>query len=271
MRGIAHVCIRQNIEARIDAITSGMARAGYRVEHGAPLPARRGDALVLWNRMHGHNDIADAYLRAGCPVFILENGYLGKSFAGSVWYALSLDHHNGAGRTYPQGPERWDALGVPLAPFRATGEEVVLLPQRGIGAPGVRMPSHWPVDAMSALKRAGFDRLRIRPHPGRNKGGVALLDDLAHARAVATWGSGAALRALQAGVPVFYGFKQWVGVRASRLLSDAGDGVLCDEQRRLAMFRDLAWGMWSVDELATGAPFARLLELGGYGANTGHG
>ena len=113
------------------------------------------------------------------------------------------------------------------------------------------MPAGWCEQAARKV------RGRIRPHPGEGKPAIALDDDLKRARCVVTWGSGAALKALIAGVPVFYGMPKWIGAPASTLFAgDVSAPVLGD---RLAMFRRLAWAMWSVDEIASGQPFALLL------------
>ena len=83
--------------------------------------------------------------------------------------------------TSPMGAGKWkDSYADVFA-----GGEVVILPQRGIGSPSVAMPMHWLRD----VSKLG----RIRRHPGRHVG-PPLEDDLRNARAVVTWGSGAAVR-----------------------------------------------------------------------------
>jgi hypothetical protein len=74
---------------------------------------------------------------------------------------------------------------------------------------------------------------------------------------VVTWGSGAALKALAMGVPVFHTFPQWIGAGAANPLgSDLEKPFRGD---RLPMFRRLAWAMWPLHELESGAAFAALL------------
>lgn len=86
---------------------------------------------------------------------------------------------------------------------------------------------------------------------------MALQDDLANAWAVATWGSGAALKALLMGVPVFHAFPQWIGKAAARPFRCPIEEPFLDD--RLPMFRRLAWAIWSADEIARGEPFRCLL------------
>jgi hypothetical protein len=64
---------------------------------------------------------------------------------------------------------------------------------------------------------------------------------------VVTWGSGAAIKALQWGIPVVSEMPDWIGEQDN---TDAG---------RLEMFRRLAWAQWTMEEIAHGEPFARLL------------
>lgn len=229
-------------------------RRGLQAVGGVETDHRRCDVLVIWNRYGEFADKAAEVESRGGTVLVAENGYLGVEWRGSVWYALSVGQHNGAGRWPEGGPERWDRLGVELAPFRTDGHERVLLPQRGIGSPGVKMPSGW---ELSALRQAGKPA-RVRKHPGM-KAAIPLEDDLARARSVVTWGSGAALKALALGVPCFHSFSRWIGAPASRPLAEIRHGELRDESARLAMFRRLIWAQWRIDEIESGEAFARVL------------
>ena len=148
---------------------------------------------------------------------------------------LARNFHNTAGMFPVGGPERWDSLGVDLEPWRTEGETVIL-PQRGIGPAQVAMPRGWPYGIKG----------RIRQHPGQRQA-KDLKEDLAKAGKVITWGSGAAIKALMWGIPVDSHMPKWIGVQDN---TDAG---------RLDMFRRLAWAQWSMDEIASGEPFERLL------------
>jgi hypothetical protein len=83
--------------------------------------------------------------------------------------------------------------------------------------------------------------------------------DLASTRAVLTWHSAAALHALLAGVPVFYGFPRWIGAGAARPLWEFDLGPLRGD--RQAMFERLAWAQWTLDEIASGDALAHLLSV----------
>lgn len=252
----AALLLRPEPAFRIDGFASGLEKAGLAVSRLPERDPKPGDVLVLWNRYPQRERFAQAYEAAGATVLVAENGYLGREWRGGFWYALSASHHNGAGEWVAGGPERWGSFGIDCRPWRNDGDEVVILAQRGFGHPKVREPRGWPERALRSLQALGL-RARIRRHPGEAgpKGAldVELDRDLSRARACVTWGSGAALKALLLGVPVFNGFGQWIGRSAARPfgmpLSEAFRGD------RLPMFRRLAWAMWEIEEIAAGDPF----------------
>jgi len=196
------------------------------------------DVLLIWNRYGDAADHAKLCEQRGGMVLCAENASWGNSFAGDSWYTIARGVHNTAGM-FPVGDEsRWDALHVELQQWREEGGEVVGLPQRGIGPPGMAMPSRWVPPWCD----------RIRPHPGPH-GCIPLEHDLARASKVVTWGSGAAIKALMWGIRVESHMPNWIGEQDN---TDAG---------RLAMFRRLAWAQWRMNEIANGEAFARLLGL----------
>lgn len=244
--------------ARGAAFSSGLEACGFRViEEPVPQPSPQ-DVLVIWNRMQRSEAFARRYELHGARVIVAENGYLGREWRGRVWYALSLWHHNGMGQWPDGGPERWESWSVPLEPWREGGEEIVILAQRGIGHPSVAQPRGWPEQAAAKLRKSGR-RVRIRVHPGeRNMARATPLDvELAKAFAVATWGSGAALKAILMGVPVFYAFPHWIGGLAAKFGFDELEPFRGD---RLPMLRRLAWAQWNLDEIRNGEAFRWLLR-----------
>lgn len=251
--------IRQDPGYRREAFIAGLQRAGYAVNMQS-FQAAPGDVLMIWNRYGTFDSCALQFERARAQVLVAENGYLGRDWRGKNWYALSRNCHNGAGTWDVGAASRWDDWGYELAPWRAGGREVVILAARGIGPVGVAQPNTWPAEVQARLRRIGI-QARIRRHPGEEKPAIALEDDLANAACVVTWGSGAALKALTLGIPVVSAMPGWIGAGAAlpleqfRSLAD----LRRDDAARLAMFRRLAWAMWSVEEIASGEPFRRLL------------
>lgn len=194
------------------------------------------EVYVTWNRIGSAEQVAKQYEERGVPVIVAENAAWGNDFAGGRWYSLARGMHNTAGRFPIGGAERFDRLGVDLAPWRVGGERVVL-PQRGIGPAGVAMPRDWPAQ----------QRGRVRRHPGTGAC-IPLEQDLAAAGEVVTWGSGAAIKALMWGIRVESHMPNWIGAQANT------------DEDRLRMLREIAWATWMIEEIASGEPFERLLR-----------
>src|SRR5688572_6655618 len=231
---IAWLNLRYSLPERRAAFERGLQRIGYRVEHR--MPDKPGGLFVTWNRIGQANSVAKEFEKRGLPVLVTENASWGGGFMGERWYHIARGRHNTAGMFPVGGPERWDALGVELAPWRTEGETVILA-QRGIGSAPTRMPQGWPQRAQA---RYGG---RVRIHPG-TRPAKALEDDLDGAGRVVTWGSAAALQALRMGIPVTSEMPDWIGEQDN---TDSG---------RLAMFRRLAWAQWTLEEIAEGEPMA---------------
>lgn len=250
------VCrIKEALEYRRASFIKGLRAAGYTIVDAIndPQPA---DILLIWNRMGAGLDEAKRFESKGARVIVAENGYMGKKWKDHEWFAMALGHHNGAGAWVNRGPERWDSWGVKLGDWRRDGKDVVLLPQRGIGEPGVAMPSSWPNDA----KRIVGGACRVRPHPGEKGKAIPLEDDIRSAKCVLVWASGAGIKALAMGVPVFYSFPKWIAGPACRPLAEWKLGPRYDDEARLEMFRRMAWAMWTMEEIQDGTAFKLLLN-----------
>lgn len=254
MRSQACLLIRDLPSYRRDSFASGLKSLGYEVSNRVrPGP---GNVLVVWNRYGHYDTIARTYEDAGATVLVAENGYLGRDWRDKHWYALARGNHNGAGKWFVGGSERWDNMHVSLQDWRTGGSEIVVLATRHIGPDKVREPNGWAASIVHRHRHLCGLPVRMRAHPGE-KPAVPLEYDLRNAAAVITWGSGAALRALQMGVPVFYGFPNWIGRDAAcPFAAGVSEPVRGD---RLPMFRKLAWAMWNTEELSTGEPFKCLL------------
>lgn len=235
----AFLSLRLTNTDRVEMFARGLRLNGYKVVMGQTLNPEPQDVLVVWNRIGIGNAAAKAFEAAGRPVLVTENATWGNDFAGHRWYHIARNRHNTAGMFPIGGPERWDSLGVKLAPWRTEGETVILA-QRGIGAPPTSMPRDWPNQAK--IRHGG----RIRQHPGKTSA-KALEADLAKAGRVVTWGSGAAMQALLWGIPVVSEMPNWIGEQSNTM------------EMRLEMFRRLAWAQWSHTEIAEGVPFRVLL------------
>lgn len=256
------VClIRPALIYRRQCFITGLKAAGFKVVDSLPAPTPK-DVLVIWNRYYRWDTTAKLYEKTGARVIVCENGYMGKAWMDDTWIAMSIGHHAGAGVWREGAADRWDDLRVKMAPFRTDGKELILFQQRGLGEPGIAAPANW---AETKQRELGG---RIRQHPGNTPPRIPLEKDLEKAFAAATWNSGAALKALLMGIPMWYDFPQWIGLKAATPLKFLGTpfartlrDVQRDEAKRLSMFRRLIWAQWRLSEIESGAAFRYLLGL----------
>lgn len=241
--------------ARFLMLAEGLAAAGFEPHHGWAKNAEPTDLLLTWNRYNRGETAALEAERRGCRVVVAENGYIGKHNT-----ALALGHHVGAG-TWPAGTvARFRRFGIEAQPWRRSGEHLLVCPQRGIGPAGVAMPKGWGEATVERL-RAMTDRpVILRPHPGKDKTGPTLPSQLENAWATVVWASGAGVKSIFAGVPVFHDFPRWICACAARPLEGAD---LEDPYRgsRTALKQALANAQWTQEEIVTGEAFRCLLSL----------
>jgi hypothetical protein len=233
----AYLQLRYSMPDRVAKFRTGLQRLGFQVFDGPTWDPRQTDVLVTWNRIREGHDVAKRFEAVGARVIVAENATWGNGFTGGPWLTLVRNYHNLRGNFPIGGHERWDALGVDLCDWRKAGE-TVLLPQRGIGPPGVAMPFDW------QMRYRGQGRVRIHPGTGPC---APLREDLAQAGLVRTWGSGAAVLACMWGIPVRSDLRGWIAEQDN---TDAG---------RLRMLRELAWAQVRLEEIETGEAFDRIL------------
>jgi hypothetical protein len=259
-RPTAYLLIRDLPHYRQEVFKQGLTVAGFLVSTKQPREIHANDALVIWNR-YGVGDVyAKRFEAAGALVFVAENAYLDTPGAKKT-FALALNRHNGLGR-FPLDVSR-SAIYPDPEPWRDCPQgDALLLPQRGIGLPGVAMPRAWCVEAAARLRAAGFTgRIRTRQHPGNITAKVKPFErDLEGVAFAVTWASGAGVKALMAGVPVFFELHGWIG----RL--GALEGVRRWRERwtggRRHMLDMVASAQWTDQEVASGAPFEALVRHG---------
>lgn len=256
--------IRNEASYRKEFFVEGLKRCGFAISENIAHVPSPDDVLIVWNRHGAHNGHAQRFERAGAKVIVAENAWIGKDASGHKLYAMCLNHHNGAGTWRVGESDRWSTFGIALKPWRADGEHILVLPARGIGEPGIAQSRTWIDDVTRRMATKTKRPVRVRVHPGiklRLNDAVLppLEPDLANCWAVVTWASGAAIKALVAGIPVFYEMPKWIGTDAARQgIEDIEHPFLGD---RLPMLQRMAWAMWGSDEIATGKPIKWLLGL----------
>lgn len=258
----ATICFPDSPHYRRDAFAAGLAQHGFRSRFAWPprstASPKPDDVLLVWNRQPATLQLAAEHEAAGARIIVVENGYIGRDGAGAQLFAIARGQHNGAGYWFHGDGDRLTDLGLELAPWREDGEHILVLPQRSIGLPGVRMEHGWTEDVVQRLEAMRLGReIRVRRHPGKDRDQVALAPDLAGAWCAVTWGSGAGIKAIVAGIPVFHEFPRWIGAPAARLgVAEINRPFLGD---RLPMLHRLTWAQWRAAEIEAGEPFRWLL------------
>lgn len=258
---IAICLIRDQPHYRRHAFVEGLRVAGYSIAQGGR-PSSKKDLLVIWNRYGSNENLADQWEQNGGTVLVCENGYCGRDAGSHQLYAISAHGHNGAG-WFPIGEaDRFGALGLDVAPWRAQTESGHLLVcgQRGIGSRQMASPHAWHERVIQRLQKFSKRPIRIRPHPGNKPAPISLDSDLAGAHAVVVWSSTSGVRALLTGVPVFYDAPAWICQGAALKIGPELEAPKCDDDARIEALRRMAWAQWTVDEIESGEPFVRFRD-----------
>jgi len=254
---LAVVRIRKEPHYRRGAFEQGLQRVGFTISDTAS-PKAPGDVLVLWNRKAGADEqSAIDWEKRGGLVLVVENGYLQK--IDKSMYSISVGEHNGAG-WFPVGDEdRFTPLGFTPAPWRTVGNHLLVCHQRNIGSRMMASPRTWPSKKFFATRTRR--EAMYRPHPGMWPPKTPLEQDLRGAHACFIWHSAAGVRALLLGYPVFYAAPQWICEESALRLSQPWEIPLMDDNRRAAAMHRMSHGQWTVAEIASGEPFARMVAL----------
>lgn len=256
------VVIRNEASYRKEFFCDGLRAAGYDLTQDAAHQPKPDDVLIVWNRHGSHDGHARRFETNGARVIVAENAWIGKDASGHKLYAMCLGHHSGRGTWRVGEEDRWEKLGIPLKPWRERGEHILVLAARGIGERGLAQPRGWEIEVAGRLRGITKRPVRIRLHPGiklKLKDAVlpSLEPDLTNCFAAVTWASGAGIKAIVAGVPVFHELPGWIGEAAARYgIEDIERPFVGD---RLPMLRRMAWAQWTADEIGTGEPIRWLL------------
>jgi len=236
---------------------------GFRCEGYNGTPPNPEDVLVVWNRYPRDEVFCKRFEDAGATVLVAENGWIGHDEDGSHCFALCRSHHNGAG-TWEYGSDMAESdpqteisrFGVSTSPWRSDGDAILVLPQRGLGEPGVAMPKEWPNEIVGRLKQLTDREIVVRHHPGAMK--TRNDPDFTGYWAAVTWGSGAGIKSIVAGCPVFYDMPNWIGRWAGYSLENGEIETPFVGDRSRAL-HDISWAQWTGKEIASGEPFKWLL------------
>jgi hypothetical protein len=209
------------------------------------------DVLVTWSPFRGSKRwrAFQAAKAAGGRVIVMENGWL-SPVGETRYFQMAFDGWNGTGHFPDGGPERWASWGIALRPWRDVGRHVLVVGQkRQPMSDPRRMPPGW---AQSIRLRTERPVIRRMPSAARS-----LDEDLRDAHCTVTWTSTTVFKGLVAGIPTFHCGPNTLCPELSAFGLDIEAPVFPDRQ---PVFERLAWCQWNATEIATGMPFARLVE-----------
>ncbi len=228
-------------------VRNGLQRCGYSVadiNHD-----EIADLLVVWspwNRSH-RQMLQDRYRTKGKPVIVVENGWLSPIHS-KPFYQVALDGWNGTGHFVAGDGKRWKGWAMPVDPWAAKPGYALVCGQRGHPFDDRSCLPDWHLSL--DLQKYGDPPVLRRPRAATRP----LEADLAGASVCHVWTSNAASWAILAGVPVI---QHGPNLMVSALASRPGEPLYRGD--RLPELERLAWSQWDSSELATGAPFSKLL------------
>ncbi len=217
--------------------------------------------------------------KAGRRTIMIDRGY----FRSADYFRISVDYHNPTAYVAQakNTADRWNALGLTIAPWCETGSNVLLTGssqkyQRWYGLPH---PTVYAQSIADELARQGA-RVTYRPKVGwRHKTPVqgadyhargnknmglrnwGIFDALKNANCLVTHGSNSCVEALLAGVPaVILGEGVTRGVSSTEL-SEWSNPRRADENDRLQLLSNLAWCQFRLDEFASGLAWRHLRKV----------
>lgn len=205
---------------------------------------------VLGGLQFGALELLTEIRAAGERYVFFDNAYFGGGTS-SDRLRLTL---NGYQKTVlEERPARdW---GVALEPWREGGAFVMVVPPSRAVEKLFGL-EHWLEATLSRLRGVTKREVRVSPKSDREKSPLA--ERLQGCHAVVTWSSNVAVEAILAGVPAFVSDESAARpvARGLKVLEQMIESPLrAEEERRAAWQRSLAWGQFTVEEIASG--FAR--------------
>lgn len=239
-------------------------------------PALDGDVAVMFGvksvRMYRDHK---AY---GYRVVMLDKGYVGVPTKGSFvggrrdYYRVAA---NGLQPKLPHGlpDDRWRRLGVDMLPMREPSNDgnviLALSSQKYCDWYGHGDANHYAARWVKRLRKVTKRRIIYRPKPSFKDAheirGAAfsrppetLREILTGAHVLCTHGSGAAVDAVIAGVPVL----AWGDSITKRIATFSHEAIerlyIPSDQDRYQFLSDLAYCQWSIDEMVSGEAWAHI-------------
>lgn len=262
-----------NSKPVLEAVKTGLQRLGYTIVD------KNEDVSVIWSvlwhgRMTANKDIYYTNKIQGKRTLIIEVGNLKR---GILW-RVSLDHINKQGffgNTTEIDQSRPSRLGIHLLDLSLQRNRAILIAsqhEKSLQWDGMPPMHVWINQTIAEIRKFSDRPIVVRPHPrsplrGNVTGGQLLIPKKIHNtyddfdidynyHCVINYNSGPAVQSAVAGVPII--------CHSSSLASDVSSKLENIENISLPdrnkWFVELAHTEWSVQELAEGTPFKRILS-----------
>jgi hypothetical protein len=255
------------------AIKQGLSQIGLQVDHHN----MDADVAVIWSflwagRMLPNKQVYEHYRSTGRNVLIAEVGMLKRGITWKLCLNSTL-----SGGTYGKGwdPDRAAKLGIKLKPWTNSGTNILIALQRsdsGQWSHGPKMEV-WLQDTVDHLRNFTNRPIVVRPHPRQSVAvpvGVTVQQPqklatdsfdfdsaLNDTWAVVNHSSGPGSQAVIAGVPAFVGLSSLAASVGNLTMGNIENPSRPDREE---WFCQIAHTEWTVNEIATGLPLARLLQ-----------
>lgn len=246
MRPVVYYCARKN-RHHSDALVAGFGAVAVPVERRRPVPGD--DVLhIIGGLQFGSLDILHAVRAAGRPYVFVDRAYFGGGPGSNVLRVVpkAYQQHWIACRY----ADRWDALRIPLQPWRRSGRHILVVPP-GEAIRDLFGLGDWTAETVEQLRQ-----VTDRPIDVSIKGDPRPLSTRLHdCHCVVTWSSNVAVEAVVAGVPVFAG--RWsAAVLMGYGLHELPAMIEAPRMPyRVEWARSLAYGQFTLAEIADGTAY----------------
>ena len=236
--------------AVVQAFSQG---TGCRLAFAEDEPETLREIPVVWGVLRQSDRILDQARRQSLYFFYIDHAYFDRGHSKSYRIARNA-YEAGPVRDCP--PDRFDALHVPIGPWRKGGREIIVCPptEYFMAAHGC---TDWLETTLATLKNVSDRPIVVRAKPRPGEAAVPLPQALETAHALVTHSSNVAIEAVCLGTPVF----------VSQASAAAPVGRTDLEAIELPFYPDraswlahLAYNQFAFEEIGDGRAWRMLLE-----------
>ena len=172
---------------------------GCRLAFAEDEPERLRDIPVVWGVLRQSDRILDQARRQSLYFYYIDHAYFDRGHSKS--YRIGRNAYE-AGPVRDCPPDRFEALHVPIGPWRKGGREIIVCPPTDyfMAAHGC---SDWLETTLATLKKVSDRPVVVRAKPQPGEAAVPLPQALETAHALVTHSSNVAIEAACLGTPVF--------------------------------------------------------------------